>query len=280
MTRRWRRQALALGALVATDCILPDREIEFESEFSNPGAVRIVEPAPRTADMIELCGADDNEVDNPEFCPQVPVGALRTGLVQLRDTSGSVLPFCVCPGEDTRRLPEFFVYAEDPDRVRDGPADTLHAAALLDLDPASDAPQNYIAYEEHLQPGGEGELFDSVDDLPGFAVPGPQREDNGLWRFRFGKDGGVGTDLCNDDNGDKLEPGLHTLQIMVTDRPFFQPPRLDDDGMPLDVLAPPQFGMPDLAAGATFAVANYVFECVGVDTMGAAACDCAETVGP
>ena len=146
--------------------------------------------------------------------------------------------------------------------------------------PVSDAPQNFVAYEEHLAPGGEGERFERVGDVPGFAVPGPQREDNGMWRFRFGKDGGAGTDLCNDDNGAKLAPGLHTLQIMVTDRPFFQPPRLDASGEPLEVLAPPQDGMPDLAQGATFAVANYVFECVAADVMGASACDCVETTGP
>lgn len=282
MTRPRRlRVGASSSLLLAAGCIIPDRDIQFEGDVDNPGAVRIVEPIDLPLPVRQACeGAGDLDRD-PGACPQVPDG-LRSGLIRLRDLGGQVLPLCVCPAGDTHRLPEFFVYAEDPDRSGDRPADTLHAAALLDLDPLTDEPHNAVAYNEHFANGLPGERIGRDDlDLGAPIVGSPGRQDNGLWRFRFGKDGGLGTDLCNDDDGEKLTPGLHNLQIMVTDRPFFRYPRLDALGEP--VLRPDgsqqmlqQIGMPDLAGGATWAIANYVFECVQADTMGGDACDCEE----
>lgn len=256
-------QSLALVAgLLASACIIPDRGIRAESDDDNPGAVRIVESIPVVQELLDACNIEpDVRGHDPRGCPQVP-STLAQGLIR----SG---PYCSCPGGDSNPLPEFEIYAEDPDRRRDGPADTLYAVALLDLDPLTDAPQNFVAYPEHLTPGGPGEYLatrTNADNQQRLEAS-VGREDNGLWRFRFGKDGGVGVDLCSDDNGKTLPVGLHNLQIMVTDRPFFQPPRLDAEGQPVldgagrPVLLPVQHGMPDLGIGATWAVANYVFEC-------------------
>jgi hypothetical protein len=253
--------------LTLTACIIPDRGIRAESTDANPGAVRIVESIPIVQELLDACEVPPNDPrHDPRGCPQVPA-ALPQGFI----ADG---PYCSCPGGDANTLPEFSIHAEDPDRRRDRPADTLYAVALLDLDPLSDAPQNYVAYPEHLTPGGRGEhLAHPV------ASPSIGRESNGLWRFRFGKDGGQGVDLCNDDNGQTLAHGLHNLQIMVTDRPFFQPPRLDADGEPVldeagrPVLLPTQHGMPDLGRGATWAVANYVFACEDPAVQTSCACE-------
>jgi hypothetical protein len=250
---------LALAFLGAA-CIIPDRGIRAESDDDNPGAVRIVESIKVVQELFDACEVPRGQPGHdPRGCPQVP-DALAQGLVPG--------PFCSCPQGDGNVLPEFVLYAEDPDRRRDGPADTLYAVALLDLDPVTDAPQNFVAYPEHLTPGGAGEYLSSPgEQLEVPLQPSVGRESNGLWQFRFGKDGGQGVDLCNDDNGQTLGFGLHNLQIMVTDRPFFRPPRLDAEGEPVldatghPVLLPPQYGMPDLGVGATWAVANYVFEC-------------------
>lgn len=259
---------LALVGVALAGCIIPDLDIRAESDDDNPGAVRIVEAIPILPELLDLCGADDDDPTNDAMCPQVP-DALPQGLI-----SGG--PFCSCPAGDENVLPEFVVYAEDPDRNRDGPVDTLYAVALLDLDPLTVEPQSFVAYPQHLTPGGAGEYVGTPEGV----VPSRGRENNGLWLFRFGKDGGRGVDLCNDENGRTLSLGLHNLQIMVTDRPFFRPPRLDAEGKPVvdrlgrPVLLPPQHGMPDLGVGATWAVANYVFECQ--DPTVQRACRCRE----
>lgn len=262
--------ALGLASgLGSAACIIPDRGIRAESDDDNPGAVRIVESIPILQELIDACELpEDDPLHESAACPQVP-RALPQGLIK-----GG--PYCSCPGGDGNALPEFFVYAEDPDRRGDQASDTLYAVALLDLDPATDSPQNYVAYPEHFPPGGPGEYLPLEVSVE--VVPSAGRENNGLWRFRFGKDGGAGVDLCNDDNGQTLAPGLHNLQVMVTDRPFFQPPRLDADGEPVldeerrPVLLPPQYGMPNLGIGATWAVANYVFSCEDLAVRGE---DCA-----
>ncbi|MCA9712293.1 MAG: hypothetical protein KDK70_41030 [Myxococcales bacterium] len=253
---------LLAAALGSSACIIPDREIGLESDDDNPGAVRIVESIPLVQEFLDRCEADPRAPEyDPTVCPQVPA-SLPQGLLD----DG---PYCSCPGRDGNTLPEFSLYAEDPDRRRETAADVLYAVALLDLDPLTEAPQNFVAYPEHFVPGGRGEYMGTIRGGSGAGKlhPSVGREDNGLWRFRFGKDGGTGVDLCNDDNGETLAVGLHNLQIMVTDRPFFRPVRHDADGEPVTtddgqpVLLPTQHGMPDLAAGATWAVANYVFRC-------------------
>ncbi len=271
---------LLLVVLATSACIIPDREIGFEGEFDNPGAVRIVQPTLLPAQMREICESPEPTGDRT-YCPQVP-DTLHSGLIGRASE-----PFCVCPsGHDTRVLPEFFIYAEDPDRASERPVDELYAVALLDfvLDPngQNDDPQNAIAYRQQLPDDRPPELVTnrSAASTGVFVAPSSSREDNSLWRFRFGKDGGGGTDLCNDDGGRALPPGLHNVTVMVTDRPFFRPALLDADGEPaLDqngdpILGGTQVAMPDLAAGATYAVANWVFECK--DPAMDDRCECAE----
>jgi hypothetical protein len=276
--------ASTVGVVLAAGlaaCIIPDREIGIEGNLDNPGAVRIVQPIPLLDEMLDICNLPLEERDTA-FCPQVPP-SLHSGLIRRAPDE----PFCVCPsGADLRSQPEFFVYAEDPDRAQDRPVDQLYGVLLLDFDAAeSDEPQNAVAYAEQLPPGVAAELVltRNVGDGDSLVVASEGREDNLLWRFRVGKDGGGGTDLCNDNEGRALTPGLHNLTMMVTDRPFFQPELLDVDGEPVldqagrPVLAGTQYGMPDLAIGATYAVANWVFECH--DPVVNSQCDCAEVDG-
>lgn len=297
MRRGW---TVALAALVG--CIIPDRDIDTEEVQGNLGAVRIVEATNLPASFLAAC--DPTKEDARQTCPQVPTGR-RSGLVAERDEAGNILPYCVCPDGfmDSRTVPSFFIYAEDSDRDGPGPADDFFAVALLDLDSDTDAPQEALAYEQHFAPGTRGEPFtlsqldeDTLDPIDVEAASGEPllfasaaREDNGLIRFRFGKNNGVGADLCNDDNGDRLPAGMHTLTIMVTDRPFFTPILVDENGEPelgfdgRPRLAPTQWGMPDIAAGATWAIANYVFECIAepADTSeDDSVCACVPEDGP
>jgi hypothetical protein len=97
-------------------------------------------------------------------------------------------------------------------------------------------------------------------------------------------------DLCNDNaaaqNG-KLEPGLHSLRIIVTDRPWYREFERDDDGevlldeddRPLRVpIEEASIGVPDLPGGATYAIADYVFRC-GFGRDPEANCNCLESGG-
>lgn len=296
------RRGWTLIVAVLVGCIIPDRDIDTEEVEGNLGPVRIVEATNLPASFLAACNPD--EESERSTCPQVPTGR-RSGLVAERDEAGNILPYCVCPDGfmDSRTVPSFFIYAEDADRDGPGPSDEFFAVALLDLQSDTDAPQEALAYEQHLAPGTRGEPFTlsqldpkTLDSIDVEAASGKSmlfasaaREDNGLIRFRFGKNNGVGTDLCNDDNGDKLPAGTHTLTIMVTDRPFFTPVLVDENGEPqLGIdgspqLAPTQWGMPDIAAGATWAIANYVFECIAepADTAEEdSVCACVAEDGP
>jgi hypothetical protein len=265
------RGRLALLSLSACACIIPDRDIQIDPGIDNVSAVRIVERAPDLPEMDELCNVDDLQKAELEYCPEVRK-TLPSGLV--RPSAGE---FCVCPAgprSDRRAVPNFLIYAEDGDRERDRPKDTLYGVALLDPDLAQDSPNNAVAYENYWEAGRAGEVqaVNHDDDNDRTAAPVGRRVLN-LWAFPFGNSSGSSTaetfhvDLCNDDNGEALTPGLHNLRFMVTDRPFFRPLALID-GSPVKTsngkpaYDPTQFGVPDLAAGATYAVIDYVFDCV------------------
>lgn len=268
-TRALRGLLLGLSA----GCIIPDRDIEILGGPDNPGAVRIVEEVPITPDMADICFSQDDEVADLTFCPEADVTEPSSGLIASPEG-----PFCLCPGGDARAIAPLRIIAEDPD-VEDGrPEDTLYGAALLDPDPLSDTPFNDVAYQNYWEPCAPGiELR---------VEQGVERDEYAVWQFVL--DDATGreqVDLCNDDNGQALEPGLHTLQFMVTDRPFFRPVRrdangevrVDSNGEPL--LGPIQCGVPDLANGATYATINFVFECRPEDSPGSGqSCDCANEV--
>ena len=250
------RSATALP-LVMLACIVPDRDIRIDPGFDNEGAVRIVQRPPRTPEMDEICNLpeDDDRLDLA-YCPEVRA-TRRSGLVRAQDGGA----FCVCPGDSTdkRAIAPFEIYAEDGDVEGDQAQDTIYGVALLDLDPATTKPSGDVAYENYWGAGAAGErvaVSENRDDDR--TAPPVGRESTQVWVFQL-NDGTVAIDLCNDDNGEKLAPGLHDLRFMVTDRPFFHPVMTFDDGTTVPL--PPQPGVPDLAAGATYATIDFVFEC-------------------
>lgn len=276
MTRRWQLSALAL--LLGGACIIPDRGIQFEGGPANPGAVRILEPTPLPAEWTEWCSNRDInkrvEGGTSAFCPHVR-----------EDRGGGLVDdgtFCICPqGQRDARAPKRWnVYAEDPDLDGDDGEDGLYGALLLDPDPSSEQPTAAVAYENYLEPCAPGRSIDvdlvtvpAPDEDDGYftdrVVPSIARNSAPQWAFEIDDAFSDQIDLCNDDNGRPLEPGLHNLQFLVTDRPFFRAAREDSE---LERL---QCGVPDVAAGATYAVTNYVFECLdGTLEDNVDECDC------
>ncbi len=250
--RPWRTGPLAL---VATACIIPDKDIAVEGVFTNPGAVRIVERIPVGEDADLACA---ERSDKATVCPQVPTAAsLPSGWIPT--------PLCVCPdgASDGSAFGEVRVYAEDPDVDDDGgPKDDLFGALLLDFDPFQHEPFERVAYRNLLQPDRPAERVVSSEYQNVFGRTDPQ-----LRFFRIVGPAGI-VDLCNDNEGNKIEPGIHSLKLVVTDRPWFTPVLRDEDGNPVidpdtnePVLLPQQVGHPDLAAGATYDTVSWVFSC-------------------
>jgi hypothetical protein len=257
------RRALVVAALLSEACIIPDRDIQVDPGLDNQSAVRIVERAPRVPEMDDHCNVEDIRKAELEYCPEV-----RSDL-----PSGLLGEFCICPAgprSDRRAIPNFIIYAEDGDRERDRPKDTLYGVALLDPGLEDSAPHNARAYENYWTAGRKGETVEVGEDPE--PEPGEHKDRTAapvgrrvldLWRFPFGNSEEplqYHVDLCNDNSGAPLTPGLHDLRFMVTDRPFFRP-EVDPPQHPA-AYDPDQFGVPDLAAGATYAVIDYVFECI------------------
>lgn len=270
MIRRW----LLGAALFGGACIIPDRGIQFEGGPNNPGAVRILEPTPVPAEWEEWCTNRDinDNVDGgtSAFCPNVretrPGGVVRETDPDEEAGDGT---FCICPeGQRDTEAPKLWtIYAEDPDLAGDSAADTLYGVFRLDPDPASEEPTAAVAFENYLEPCAAGRPVDVE-----FVIVAAQGEDDSYfidrvlpsiarntapqWAFDIDDAFSERIDLCNDNNGVALEAGLHNLQFLVTDRPFFRAAREDSDVQRL------QCGVPDVGAGATYAVTNYVFECI------------------
>ncbi|MBV1859270.1 MAG: hypothetical protein KUG77_12720 [Nannocystaceae bacterium] len=261
--------------VVAGACIIPDRGIQFEGGLANPGAVRILKPTQVPVEWSQWCLSQDIngavEGGTSDFCPSV------------RETRGGGLvdggTFCICPqGQREGRAPQLWtIYAEDPDLDGDDPTDTLYGVLRLDPDPLSEQPTAAVAFENYLEPCAQGEpvradfvtLSPDDRDFVDRVAPSIARNTAAQWAFEIDDAFSDRIDLCNDNNGVPLEPGLHNLQFMVTDRPFFRATREDSDVQRL------QCGVPDVASGATYAVTNYVFECLdGTLEDNADACEC------
>lgn len=268
--------------VIGSSCIIPDREIVLESKIANPGAVRVLERPPTDPQMYTACNFEDEDDDDAldedfRFCPPVPRSSRSAGLIR-----GG--PFCVCPqGSDDNAIPTFTIYAEDPDLDGDDPEDQLYGVLSLDVDPSSTSPQKFVAYETYLEPCAPGipvvlplEITLSDESLDR-TVPSQSREPPAQWAFVVNDASGSGViDLCNDNQGGSPGVGLHDLQFMVTDRPYFEAPFSSDSGEEEDeqrVAGRRQCGVPDLSIGATYAVSHYVFECVESTTPG---CRCVE----
>lgn len=263
-----RPRALALFALAgASACIIPDSRIRVVGDFTNEGAVRIVQPTFITEEADLAC-ADIDDVGGLAACPGVPPG-LPTGLL-----SGS---FCTCAaGErDGRAALRFEIYVEDPDVDEEGrPSDDVLGVFLLDVPfGVIEDPTPYVAYGNYLPPDQPAALF-TAGEFPVIERPNPN-----LRSWTIGEDV---VDLCNDNQGQPIaglaaapspdedppvQTGLHELRLVVTDRPWYRPPLLDEDDEPMrdeegEILrGDPMFGVPDLAAGATYDTRSFVFRC-------------------
>lgn len=276
MTSFARRVSPAVGcaaALLLGACIIPDTQLRLQSDAINPGTVRLIQAVAVSETATDAC--DDASVDLTS-CPlvpeSVPFGAIA-----------AAAPLCTCPGRDGNGLSYFDVYVEDPDVDDDGrPLDSILGTLLLDMPGTENDPAPYVAYPNLLPgnvPASNVNLgFNSYTN----AIERPEPR---VRRWTLGAETGV--DLCNDNGAAsdrKLEPGLHSLRLVVTDRPWYRSllydedgeVMLDDDEEPMRVSAElASIGVPDLPAGATYATADYVFRC-GDGEDPEATCNCVE----
>jgi hypothetical protein len=257
---------LAFAGAANSACIIPDAEIIVREDFVNNGAVRIVEPIAVTQRASAACF----ELDAFNECPTVPA-TLPTGLVR-----GN---FCACPdlARDGEALGFFDIFVEDPDIDAEGaPADEVFGVFLLDVDDDSASPEAFVAYRNFLPPDEPAEIFTAGETRV------IERANPGLRNWTIGA---AVVDLCNDNDGVRLEPGVHELRVVVTDRPWFTRAAVDADGAPLldesGEPAPevPVPGVPDLPEGATYDSRAFVFSCrdgvAGGENTG---CNCVDPV--
>lgn len=232
---------LPLLALAA--CILPDRDIVIENEdIQNKHAVKIVEPIELTEEALMSCEEAAAAADE-EGCPQPGIRALPHFL----DPTIEEYKFCACdPLESSitiKKLAATTLYVEDRDENRDQELDTLYAAIQLDLDPDDINPHLYVRYEDYVNPAIPLRLDNQLNYKP------IKRPDIKLREINLG-DPDNRLDLCNGALDKPLVRGWHNIRVIVTDRPWF----LDEKGNS-------KYGVPDLAAGATYDTAEYVFFC-------------------
>jgi len=251
---------LAIVALAA-GCIIPDLQITEQREVSNPGTVRIVEPTPVTRAANTACDAVPAFADCPNVFDTLPSGELKG--------QGDL---CTC-GEnqsDDNAPGGFRIFVEDSDLDEEGdPKDDIFGAFLLDVPAGATDLTQFQAYTRAVPP-------DVPAALEVTAYRTIERDQPRLRVFQVAGNTLGSFDVCNDNDGNELAPGLHELRFVVTDRPWYAPPDptgdLDDEGNPLrgDAL----IGVPDLAAGATYASTAFVFRCVDATEPGEALCAC------
>jgi hypothetical protein len=251
---RARAVLLVLSIATGLSCVLPDLEIVTEDEkITNKQAVRFARSFVLTAEADSACIKDEED----EGCVQPAVDP-RDVLPPFLDpryvADGKTLPydFCSCgAGErDEGALPLFTLYVEDRDEdTKDRtPKDRIYAALMLDLGPRDTRPYESVAYPSYLDPSQELELAGREYE-PALRPPPHLRE------LTLG-DESQQFDLCNRAGGGPLTEGYHTLQIIVTDRAWFQ--FVDSNGQTLT-----QTGVPNIAGGATFDITTFVFHCDG-----------------
>lgn len=260
----------ATGASLLVACIVPDSSLQVRGDATNPGAVRLIQAVTVSQEASDAC--DEASVDLTS-CPVVPE-TLPFGAID------PATPLCVCPGRDGNALSFFDIYVEDPDVDEDGrPKDAILGALLLDLPAATVDPAPYLAY---------GNLFPAT--VPAASVNlgfnsytnAIERPEPLVRRWTVGAETPV--DLCNDNVANKLEPGLHSLRLIVTDRPWYRALELDDGEVQFDddelvrkPIEEASIGVPDLPLGASYAIADYVFRCADGDDP-EANCNCEEEI--
>lgn len=252
------RTVVALGMLgmfgvfgMFVACIIPDRDIQVRTTDFNLYPVRFVEGIPLTQEARCDCSSKTCECPLPDI----------TGLPTFLDPNDLDFQFCICSENkiDEGALPGVFLFVEDQDEVDGEPADLLYAAALLDWNPTLAVPAtNYVAYRDYLDPRADLNLsysYSYENDV--IKRPRPY-----VRSIELDRDDAF--DLCN-GAGRPLEPGLHTLTFMVTDREWSS--RITDGAeVTYD-------GVPDIAAGATYDIQTYVFQCL---VEGDPNCECKE----
>jgi hypothetical protein len=120
---------------------------------------------------------------------------------------------------------------------------------------------DYVAYRNYLDPRAILDLYFSPFEAGVIKRPRPYVRDISL-------SDPDGFDLCN-GAGRPVGPGFHTLSIIVSDRQWFK-----REAVPTaaggESMAVVQDGVPDIAAGATYDIQSYVFQCLeeGDDNCG------------
>ncbi len=262
--------SLAIGGGVALACIIPDREIVVYSTEQNDHAVRFVEGIPLDVDAGCACNSNTCE------CPMPAEDSLPTFL----DPSLADYKFCICSEGrvDDNRLNGFQLLVEDADEFEGEAKDRLYAVALLDWDPSSGEPAfDYVAYRRQRDPRTPlPENAAYTYDTTVIKRPRPWVRAVNL----FDENGRF--DLCN-GAGFAIEPGFHTLSVMVSDRFWFTTtPELNaesdtaDESDTIGFEAPDPVtldGVPDIAEGATYDIQSTVFYCLAEGEMG---CGCVD----
>lgn len=240
------RCAPLLLIAAGSGCIIPDSDIVLEGEFTNRNPVRIVEPAELSAEADDACAAE-TEVD---ICPGFP----QSGLLPFYDPDTHW--FCSCnrdAGEvDSDALERFELLVEDADSNEGVPRDSLYAAFLLDVDAQSGRPiYENVAYTSAINPDREAIVYNGEYSPIGRPKP--------FLRQFIISDTNQKLDLCNGATLEALTPGWHTITVMVTDRRWFVPTIIDENGE--ETPGNPQPGVPDLANGATYDSTTTSFFC-------------------
>ncbi|NVB41694.1 hypothetical protein G6O69_27910 [Pseudenhygromyxa sp. WMMC2535] len=252
----------AFVGLVGHACIIPDTYIQVRTTDENSNAVRLVEGIPLDEEAGAACDADT------QSCPMAPLTALPSYL----DPSQSSFQFCIC-GEDKlddNRLGGVLLFAEDADEEEGEARDSLYAALLLDWNPTlGESAFDYVAYRSYLDPRFPLDLYVSSYEFAVIKRPRPFVRSITLQ----GESGRF--DLCNEAGRD-ISPGMHTLTVMVTDRYWFQtePTIIDNTDVDVETMPVVLEGVPDIAAGATYDIETYVFQCLEEGDEG---CNCVET---
>lgn len=263
---------LALGTLaLGPACIIPDQDIDIRPTRVNPGAVRIVQAIALTDPANQECTEASVGFAG---CPIPPVTLPPPGLIALEGQE-----FCLCPQgqRDVNAVGSFDIFVEDPDKKDDGSAlDEIFGTFLLDMPAGAETPSDYVAYTNYL-PTRPAVLVPL--GLGTYAQP-IERPKTNLKRWVLG--GETRVDLCNNNNATALEPGLHSLRLIVTDRPWYVPVAVDSmSGQPMRegpndyarLEQPALVGVPDLPGGASYAQANFVFNC-SEDNEAESVCGC------
>lgn len=244
----------SLGALAGLSaCILPDKDIVLSGEY-NASPVRIVEPTYLSHSARK--GVCERVRAKGSCQRQLSLAPLPHHL------SPESFPFCRCAQSDQHdpgRLPALRILVEEAD------ADPIYAALLLDSPASQKDPAFWEYFSAVADPSLERGGRPSLPPDPSLFWVSEHRAGGALKEIVLG--GPEGLDLCNAHPRIRIEGGWHTLTVLVSDRPWFQPKAQDG----------PSYAIPDIAVGATFARTQYSFYCDTEIPDDATSCSCAST---